>query len=131
MRLILAALLLAGSVGSAFAQAPTPEEREKVRYIIVYGTDPCPRTTRDEIVVCSRRPETERQRIPPNLREEPLSPESESWSKKAERLETMGRTGINSCSAVGPAGGSGCLLEMIKKAREEQQALAQERAKAP
>jgi hypothetical protein len=131
MKRVLTALLLAAGVSSAFAQAPTPSEREKIRYIIVYGTDPCPRTSRDEIIVCSRHPESERRRIPPEVREEPISPESESWSKKAERLETMGRTGINSCSAVGPGAGTGCLLEMIKKAREERQALAQERAKTP
>jgi hypothetical protein len=131
MKRILAALLLVSGAASAFAQAPTASERDKIRYIIVYGTDPCPRTTRDEIIVCSRRPESERLRIPENVREEPLSPESESWTKKAERLETMGRTGINSCSAVGPGAGTGCLLEMIKQAREEQEALAAERAKAP
>lgn len=132
MKRALAALLLAGGVVvSASAQAPTPSEREKVRYIIVYGTDPCPRTTRDEIIVCSRRPESERLRIPENVREEPLSPQSESWTKKAERLEMMGRTGINSCSAVGPGAGTGCLLEMIKKAREEQEELAREQARVP
>jgi len=131
MKRILAALLLAGGVVAAFGQAPTPSERENIRYIIIYGTDPCPPSRGDEIVVCSRRPESERLRIPPNLREEPISPESESWSKKAERLETLGRTGINSCSAVGPGAGTGCLLELIKKAREERQAQAQERAKLP
>jgi len=31
-----------------------------------------------------------------------------SYKAKAERLETMGRTGINSCSAVGPGAGTGC-----------------------
>ena len=76
MERALAALLLAGGlVVSAAAQAPTPSEREKIRYIIVYGTDPCPRTTRDEIIVCSRRPETERLRIP------------ESWPMAHWRME--------------------------------------------
>jgi hypothetical protein len=131
MKPAFAALLLATGLAFTSGQAQSPSGQDKVRYVIVYGKDRCPRTTRDEIVICSRRPESERLRIPPNLREQPPSPESESWSKKAERLETMGRTGIASCSAVGPGAGSGCLLEMIKKAREEQEALAQERAKAP
>jgi hypothetical protein len=131
MRTALAAVLLASSLAFTAGHAQTSGDQDKVRYVIVYGKDGCPRTTRDEIVICSRRPESERLRIPPNLREEPLSPDSESWTKKAERLETMGRTGINSCSAVGPGAGTGCLLEMIKKAREEQQAIARERAKAP
>jgi hypothetical protein len=127
----MAALLLAGGLAFTSTHAQAPADKDKVRYVIVYGNDRCPRTTSDEIVVCSRRPESERLRIPPNLREEPLSPESESWSKRAERLETMGRTGIASCSPVGPGAGSGCLLEVIRKAREEQQAMARERAKAP
>ncbi len=62
MKRALAALLLVGSVAAASAQAPTPAEREKIRYIIVYGTDSCPRTTRDEIIVCSRRPEQQSKR---------------------------------------------------------------------
>ena len=132
MKTALAALLAGGiAFAGALAQAPKASEAEKIHYVIVYGTDPCPRTTRDEIVICSRQPESERKRIPPNLREEPPSPDRESWTKKAERLETRGRTGLNSCSPVGPGAGTGCLLDMIKKAREEQQALAQERAKAP
>ena len=125
------ALLLAGGLALTPAHAQSPAGQENIRYVTVYGKDRCPRTTRKEIVVCSRRPESERQRIPRDLREPPPSPESESWTSKAERLETMGRTGIASCSPVGPGAGSGCLLEMIKKAREEQRALAQERAKAP
>ena len=126
-----ALLLLAGGMTSTPGHTQTAGNQEKVRYVTVYGKDRCPRTTREEIVVCSRRPESERLRIPRNLREPPPSPESDSWTNKAERLETMGRTGIASCSPVGPGAGSGCLLEMIKKAREEQRALAAERAKAP
>jgi len=131
MKAVGAALLLASGLAITPGYAQSAGNQEKIRYVTVYGQDRCPRTTSKEIVVCSRRPESERLRIPRNLREPPPSPESESWTTKAERLETMGRTGIASCSPVGPGAGSGCLLEMIKKAREEQQALAAERAKAP
>jgi hypothetical protein len=31
----------------------------------------------------------------------------------------VGRTGINSCSPVGPAGFTGCLNQVIKQARAE------------
>jgi hypothetical protein len=130
MKAVVAALLLAGGLATP-GHTQSADSQDKVRYVTVYGSDRCPRTTRKEIVICSRRPESERLRIPRNLREPPPSPESESWTSKVERLETMGRTGIASCSPVGPGAGSGCLLEMIKKAREEQQALAAERAKAP
>jgi hypothetical protein len=131
MRPAYAALLLAIGLPYSAGQAQTGSGQDKVRYVTVYGEDRCPRTTRDAIVICSRRPESERLRIPRNLREPPPSPESESWSQKPERLERMGRTAIDSCSPVGPGAGSGCLLELIKKAREERQAMAQERAKAP
>jgi hypothetical protein len=123
-----AALLLAGALAApTLAQAPG----DKVRQVTVYGKDPCPRGDGEEVVVCARRPESERLRIPPKLRELPSSPDNESWSRKAERLETMGRTGINCCSPVGPAGGTGCLMELIRQAREERAAAAREEAKAP
>ena len=39
--------------------APTPAlaQNSRVSEIIVYGTDPCPRSTDDEVVVCARKPE--------------------------------------------------------------------------
>jgi hypothetical protein len=128
-----AALLLAGELAtvSALAQQPQTAPADKLRAVTVFGKDPCPRGAGDEVVICARRPESERYRIPPNLRELPVSPDNESWSRKAERLEMVGRTGIQSCSPVGPAGGTGCLLELIKQAREEREAAARERAKAP
>ena len=52
---------LGAAASSARAQQTTGE-------IIVYGTDPCPRATDDEIVVCRRLPESLRYRIPENLR---------------------------------------------------------------
>ena len=120
------AMMLVGGGIAASGHTQTPEEREKVRHIIVYGTDPCPRGSGEEVIVCARRPESERQRIPENVRELPPSSESESWTNKAERLETMGRTGINSCSPVGPAGGTGCLEQLIRQAREERRARGEE-----
>ena len=48
---------------------PTPAVAQRVNEIIVYGTDPCPRSTDDEVVVCARKPESERFRIPENLRQ--------------------------------------------------------------
>ena len=49
----------AAAVGFAALLAPaTPAlaQNGKVSEIIVYGTDPCPRSTDDEIVVCARKP---------------------------------------------------------------------------
>ena len=43
------------------AQAEPPQ---RITNLLVYGDDPCPKGEGDEIVVCARRPESERYRIP-------------------------------------------------------------------
>src|SRR5688572_11368452 len=91
----------------------------KINQLIVYGNDPCPQSTDDQINICGRLPEGERLRIPPDLREDPGNPARESWSRKVERLEMAGKTGIASCSPVGPGAGAGCLTQLIREAREE------------
>ena len=103
----------------AVAPAPLAAQNAKVSEVIVYGTDPCPRSTDDEVVVCARKPETERYRLPPNYRPSGPRQTRESWANRAKSFETVGSTGINSCSAVGPGGHTGCLLQIIDKARRE------------
>lgn len=112
-----AAALLAGALPAA-AQ-PVENQRSQVRQIIVYGNDPCPRSTDDEVVVCARRPESERYRIPEKYRPSGTYQQKQAWANKARSIERVGRTGIQSCSPVGPAGYTGCLEQMIRGAREE------------
>ena len=117
---------LAASVAAAagFAALPAPaiaQAQGNVAEIIVYGNDPCPRSTDDQIVVCARRPEAERYRIPEKLRPSGSRQETEAWAKKSRVIETVGATGINSCSPVGPAGYTGCLTQVIREAREQRQ----------
>jgi hypothetical protein len=124
MKRLLAVALTAAALLPAPAPAAPPRSAtgdERVNALIVYGNDPCPRGQGDEIVVCARKPESERYRIPPNLRDDANSPTNEAWANKAESLEYVGRTGINSCSTVGPAGYTGCLNQMITQARAERQ----------
>jgi hypothetical protein len=109
----------AAVAGFALLPAPAAAQQNSVAEIIVYGADPCPRSTDDQVVVCARRPETERYRIPPKYRPGGTRQETTAWGKKAEALETVGATGINSCSPVGPGGFTGCLTQVIKQAREE------------
>ena len=90
-----------------------------VAEIIVYGNDPCPRSTDDQVVVCARRPEAERYRIPEKLRQSGTRQQTEAWAKNARAIESVGATGINSCSPVGPAGTTGCLQQVIREAREQ------------
>ena len=99
--------------------APALAQNAKVSEIIVYGTDPCPRSTDDEIVVCSRKDERERYRIPERLRQGGSLQARQSWAARARSFETVGATGINSCSPVGPGGFTGCLGQLTKQAFDE------------
>ncbi|MEA3054532.1 MAG: hypothetical protein QOG72_3435 [Sphingomonadales bacterium] len=120
--LSLAVVATASAAAMTLAPAPAGAQQERVRRLVVYGRDPCPRATSgDEIVVCARRLETERYRIPKELRDEASAddPESTSWAVRAEALEYVGRTGIQSCSTVGPGGVSGCWNEMVRAWRKD------------
>lgn len=113
--LIGTALAGAGAAVSVPAVAQQPELSE----IIVYGSDPCPRSTDDQVVICARKPESERYRIPEKLRSSGSRQSREAWANRARQLETVGATGVNSCSPVGPGGFTGCLTQVIQQARQE------------
>jgi hypothetical protein len=99
--------------------APAQAQQNSVAEIIVFGTDACPRSTDDQIVVCRRVPESYRYRLPESYRPKGTPQQKDSWANKARVLETVGSTGINSCSPVGPGGYTGCLTRVIKEAREQ------------
>lgn len=122
---ITAAAALAG--GLTVLPAPAAAQ-QRVAEIIVYGNDPCPRSTDDEVVVCARRPEAERYRIPENLRPSGPPQAGQSWANKAKVLETVGDTGTFSCSPVGPGGYTGCLTQVIKQARDQRRQQAEDYA---
>ena len=113
---------------SSFAVLPAPAaaQQNAIAEIIVYGNDPCPRSTDDQVVVCARRPEAERYRIPEKLRPSGTRQQQEAWANKAKVLETVGDTGTNSCSPVGPGGFTGCLTRVIKQAREQRRQQAED-----
>ena len=112
------AVALAAGLAAMPAAAPA-QNSDRVSEIIVYGNDPCPRSTDDAIVVCARKPETERYRIPERLRATGPRQTREAWANKARTFETVGATGINSCSPVGPGGFTGCLTQVIRQAKQE------------
>ena len=101
--------------------APQPALAQRVNEIIVYGTDPCPRSTDDEVVVCARKPESERFRIPERLRQGGSLQSRQAWANRAIAFETYGKTGVNSCSPVGPGGHTGCSQQLISQAFKERQ----------
>lgn len=119
-----AATLLAG--GAALPAPALAQQAPSIAEIVVYGNDPCPRSTDDEVVVCSRRPETERYRIPEKLRPSGTRQQGEAWARRAKVLETVGDTGVNSCSPVGPAGFTGCLTQVINEAKQQRRQQAED-----
>jgi hypothetical protein len=115
------ALATAATVAATAGEAQT-QPRQRITRIVIYGNDPCPRGAQaDDIVICARRPNNERYRIPRELRDEGAEddPESTSWAARAQSLEYAGRTGIQSCSTVGPGGFTGCWAELMRAARND------------
>lgn len=102
------------SVAAAAAQDDRPTRRI---HLTVYGEDRCPRPSgSDEIVVCARRPEAERYRIPPQLRERRDRPTELSWQVHNEALEAAAREGRpDGCSVIGSGGQTGCTAAMIRQ----------------
>ena len=127
-RLTFAALLLAAT--PAFAadgrRANPPPVRSSA--IIVYGDDPCPKGVGDEIVVCARRPESERYRIPAPLRRSKFARREQSWVTRTRDIEETGRAQRpNSCSPVGSGGQTGCFEQFMRDAAAQRKADVAER----
>lgn len=115
---ILFALLAAAAVPAVAQDEPLARQSQ----LTVYGEDPCPRSTDEEIVVCHRRPEEERYRIPAPLRRSTRNPE-QAWSARVETLDEVSRDSRpNSCSVVGSFGQSGCAQAMIRQWYEARRA---------
>jgi hypothetical protein len=112
-------LAIAVAAPLAAAPAAAQDAGERVNQLIVYGDDPCPASSPGEITVCARKDEAERFRIPEVLRGDPGSPRREPWTDRVQAYETVGATGIASCSPVGPGGASGCMSRLIDAAYAE------------
>jgi hypothetical protein len=114
--------LLTASAGLAqleLRQMPVDDVQQRTALIVVYGADPCPASGPEEIIVCARRPEADRHRLPERFRENPERRVQESWAMQSEVLEFVGRQGIRSCSTVGPGGWTGCWDEMVRQAYDD------------
>jgi hypothetical protein len=113
-------MLAAAAIAGTLAADPRPAmaQQGSTAEVVVYGNDPCPRSTDDQVVVCSRRPETERYRLPKNQQLQGTRQQRQSWANKSQQLMTVGNTGTGSCSAVGPGGREGCLTQQIQQERQ-------------
>ncbi len=115
-------LALAAAVHApAWAQEEgEPPEREAS--VVVYGDDPCPRSSEEEVVICARQPEDDRYRIPEPLRRSSKPPELGGISR-IEALEDAQRdTRPGSCSVVGSFGHTGCTQDLIRQWQADRRA---------
>ncbi|MDI1296986.1 MAG: hypothetical protein PSY12_14090 [bacterium] len=127
---LIAAIFMIGAAVPAMAQTsePPPEQpvasgtsSEKVNLVIVYGDDACPQSQGNDIVVCARKGEEERYRIPEGLRGDPNKPSHQAWGERVRSVEYVGRSGTESCSPVGSGGATGCFAQLSRLAKAERQ----------
>ncbi len=109
---------------SSLAQSSQPPQRTSVLY--TYGDEPCPEPQGDEIVVCAQQPESDRYRVPKELREElkeDVPAGGGSWASAVEGYDNVARASRpNSCSPVGSYGFTGCASAAMRQWFEERRA---------
>jgi hypothetical protein len=111
MKHLIAALLLVAPAPVLAAPA------ERISTLIVFGSDPCPRSSPGEVVVCARQPESERYRIPKRFRGQAYNAARDgSWAGTAKVLEYVSRQGLpDSCSPIGSNGQTGCFRRFMNE----------------
>jgi hypothetical protein len=123
MRLVVG-LAMAAVLAATAAPVLAQEGNYRSRTVVVFGQDECPKASNpDEIIVCARRPEEERYRIPRDVREADRAAIAREDNVSANRAAlASGRqsaTGIGSCSTVGAGGMIGCTqgIDVVGAAR--------------
>lgn len=123
----LAAISVALMPAPAQAEAP-----DRVETLVVYGDDPCPVEEGGGIVVCARKPESERYRIPKDLRDKKEVDGNQGWASRVQTMEASGRQLLpNSCTVIGSNGQTGCTQAMLRQWFEERRLAEQEAAGVP
>ncbi|HEU4960946.1 MAG TPA: hypothetical protein VFT56_11110 [Sphingomonas sp.] len=114
------------------AQSNTPPQR--VRSVTVTGDQPCPKSTAEEVIVCSRAGEDEQFRIPTQFRELPHPAANNSWVNRAALIDQVSReaSGLpDTCSVVGSGGQTGCAMQQLKRYSAEKRAQQREQESIP
>ena len=118
---ILTPVILGGAAAlvamPAFAAPAAKTAETRLSTLLVFGNDPCPQSTEDEVVVCARQPESERYRIPKQLRVKRYNAARDgSWAGTARVLEYVSTRGLpGSCSFNGTAGQTGCFRKFLEE----------------
>lgn len=111
------------------ANAPA-QAQYRQRTVEVFGDDKCPEPRGEEIIVCKRVGESERFRIPTELRE-PAAADSVSQEGRVDEMVALGRSGPGSCSAQGPGGFTGCFQQQVEANRKERRDVRRARQEEP
>ncbi len=130
-RLLIPALLLAApAVAQDAPEVDAPAQR--VRSVLLYGDDTCPKAeSPDEVVVCARTGDSPF-RIPKTLRKTEPGPGGTSWVRRAELVDEVNRQTLpGSCSPIGSYGQTGCTMQMLRQWKAEQAAKKAEEAEIP
>ena len=109
--------LAAAPIGAYAAPASPAEPPTRIATLVIFGDDPCPRSTEDEVVVCARQPESERYRIPKQFRGRQYNAARDgAWAGTAKVLEYISREGLpDSCSPIGSNGQTGCFRKFLEQ----------------
>jgi hypothetical protein len=121
-RLILSRLALLALAIAPVCLVRAAEPDERIQTLVVYGDDPCPKSDDGSIIVCARKPESERYRIPKSLRGKVAPAGEQAWGSRVQTLEAAGRAVLpNSCSPIGTNGYTGCTAAMLRQWFAERQ----------
>jgi hypothetical protein len=108
-------LAAAAALAGGLAAVPTAASAQAGQgTITIYGNDPCPREN-----ICIRAPERDRYRLPKSQNPQGTPQQRESWAQRSKGVATVGATGAQSCSNVGPGGFTGCVVQSINEAKQE------------
>ncbi len=116
LRLLIATALVAVPstvLAQEAEEASTPPQR--IRSVSINKGQQCPRSTADEVVVCTTIEDP--YRIPKQMRDQPKeTPASVAWGVKADRvMEDNQRVLPGSCSPVGSYGHTGCAQQAAEQ----------------
>ncbi|MBB3911032.1 hypothetical protein [Sphingomonas desiccabilis] len=128
VRWILVAALAASPAMAQEAEKTSNAPPQRTRSVTVYGKEECPKPeTENEVVVCARKDESERFRIPSELRNPPSQEAAaQSWANRAETMMEVNRVGLpDSCSPVGTGGQTGCNQQLLRQWYQQRKAQQQ------
>ena len=119
-KLLFSAAILSGAGMMAAPAMAQDQPGDRVNQLVVYGDDPFPQSSEEEIVVCARKDEGERYRIPETLRSGSLGDaKNQAWSERVKSYEYVGASGTSSCSPTGAGGFTGCTQQLLRQAYAE------------